>query len=220
MECCILFFHYRRCPVTERHYAIVRQANPYPVLPIRINDGSGQEGLDGSFFTEYIDKPWANADLALYEIAKKKVVDAERYILIEWDCLANMPVREWLGDKWDADATTTTLKTPLLNPDWCWWYESGYGEYRQLRLPKHLKRYQCGMQPCNGVMISRRMMDKLANVDIPPSICSERRLGTLIHSLGGVIQEAGSKNNNFNELWVRYDPNKPDIYHPVKQLKD
>ncbi len=123
LECCILFVHYRDDPTTRTYLDLLRRLNPYPVVALC---NAAKEHVDGvldvaRLTTRWVgEHPWSGADTILYRWFLHGGLQAERYVFLEWDTLATMPVREFYDEVWDADAADAVAKRIEDDPDWIW----------------------------------------------------------------------------------------------------
>lgn len=214
LDCCILFAHYRDDPITRDHLDRLRRLNPYPVVALGNAALSCVEGtLDVSRLPgEWADEDlWAGADTFLYRWYRHGGLRARRYIFLEWDTLATMPIRDFYAEVWDADAAGSEVKRIEADPGW--WF------HQRDRLPEHLRRHAAGIVPLNGTLLSDRALAAVAAGPIPPGIFCELRLGTLLRAAGFepvALPEAKGRMNSWNPALVAFDPDRPGIYHPIK----
>lgn len=215
LECCILFVHYRNDPTTQAHLELLRRLNPYPVVAVC---NAAPEHVDGALdvaglTTRWSDEhPWGGADTVLYRWFLHGGVRAERYVLLEWDTLATMPVREFYDEVWDADAAGAVVKRIERDPDWFWFHQLG-------RLPEPLRPYAGGLLPLNGTLLSHRALAAVAAGPIPSDVFCELRLGTLLRSCGFPLTELPEpkrRMNSYDSRLIAFDATLPGIYHPVK----
>ncbi len=216
---CIFFAHHRNDPVTRHHLDILRRHNPAdPIIPICKGASEPVEGaLDvaklSSDFTD--EDKWLGSDTMLYLWFRHcRNVEAERYAVIEWDALATLPLREYYAEVWGADAAACQIKTPETTPHWDWFRLHGS------RLPGHLRSYAAGLVPFNGTFLSRRAMERISTMEIPPNLSNELRLATLVKASGFSLYQL-AEHKAANNKW-RADlitiRGTPGVYHPVKWL--
>lgn len=208
-ECCILFMHHRADELTRRHFQLLREHNPYPVIPLHAGQ---REHLEHAVDTGALADVWRNSDLGYLNWFRRRPFDAERYLWLEYDTFANLPVREFYGEVWQRDAVGAQVKSPARNRDWCWFSERGL-------LPHELRAHCGGLSPLSGILLSHRAMTVLAHAAPMPSVFCEFRVGTLLQA-GGVEltqlpPERGATIDWTSSSFV-FDPTKPGIYHPVK----
>lgn len=217
---CILFAHHRNDAVTRHHLQILQANNRYPIVPLCNGITEPVAGaVDVSpFAAEFAgENKWSGSDGTVYTWFRHfRTVDAERYAIIEWDTLATMPLAEYYREVWDADAAACEIKTPASHPQWEWFRMHGG------RLPENLRQFAAGLVPFNGTLLSCRALEKVCNMQIPPNINNELRLGTLLRAGGFALRTMPPEKAATND-W-RADLIKvgaaPGVYHPVKTVVD
>ena len=217
LECCILFAHYHDDPTTRTHLNLLRMLNPYPVVAVC---NAAPMHVDGALdiarlSTQWADEhPWGGADTILYRWFLHGGLHAKRYIFLEWDTLATMPVREFYDEVWDADAAGSVAKRIEDDPDWIWFHQVGL-------LPESLRSHAGGLLPLNGTLLSHRALAAVARSPVPPGIFCELRLGTLLRSLGFALTELPEpkrRMNSYDRRLITFAIDQPGIYHPIKNL--
>ena len=216
LECCILFMHYRDDEATRDHLDRLRRLNPYPVValcnasPARVEGALDVDRLTSEWSAE--DK-WGGADAALYAWMRHGGLHAERYVFLEWDALATMPVREFYAEVWDADAAAASAKRAEDEPGWYWFGQVGL-------LPEAMRPHAGGLAPLNGTLLSHRALAAVAAGPVPPGIFCELRLGTLVRHAGFELADFPPEKARMNSCTpdaIDFDPARPGIYHPVKE---
>ena len=215
LECCILFLHHQDDPTTRAHLELLRRLNPYPVVAL-CNAASEHvaDALDVAMLSRRWgdEDRWSGADTVLYRWFLHGGLRAERYLFLEWDTLATMPIREFYDEVWDADAAGSVAKRIEDHPDWIWFIQVE-------QLPEPLRRYAGGLVPLNGTLLSHRALEAVASGSIPDKILSELRLGTLLRSQGFALTELPEpkrRMNLYDRRLITFDAHKPGIYHPIK----
>ncbi|HEU5116039.1 MAG TPA: hypothetical protein VFT74_05115 [Isosphaeraceae bacterium] len=215
LECCILFVHYRDDPTTRAHLDLMRRLNPYPVVAVC---NAAPEYVDGALDVARLtsewsgEHPWGGADTILYRWFLHGGLRAERYVFLEWDTLATMPVREFYDEVWDADAAGAVAKRIERDPDWFWFHQIGL-------LPEALRPHAGGLLPLNGTLLSHRALAAITASPIPPNIFCELRLGTVLRACGFTLTELPEpkrRMNSYDSRLITFDANRPGIYHPIK----
>lgn len=214
-ECCILFPHHRNDELTARHYQQLVAYNPYPVVPICCNEEEYLPGaIDVGKWTPPPKHKNNNRHLEqlIFRFFSKGLVDAQRYIVLEYDVCATVGVRKFYDPVWNADAAATSV------------YHYGYQEwpwFREVdRLPTYLHCHAAGIAPFNGAMFSRRALEEVTKDDsVPDDVYCELRMGTLLKKNGLRIETMPwwEKTNRWGNEWIPFDPSKPWIFHPVKK---
>lgn len=213
---CVLFAHHRDDPVTREHLEILRRLNPFPIVPVcngslrRLEDARDISKLSGDFSAE---DPWSGCDAFLYEwFRHARTVEAERYMYVEWDALATMPLAEYCAAVWDCDAVAARVKTLQSHPYWDWFR-------RELgTLPEDLRPHAAGVVPLNGLLLSRRALEAVCRSRIPQGVFCELRMGTLLRACGFTLTamppDLGADNEWRDNLIAL--SSRPGLYHPVK----
>ncbi len=217
LECCILFFCHRDNPVTRQHLEILRSVNPYPVVAISRNTvrpvpGSANLQPEDEGLSE---NGRSSVDMSLYAWFRHRGLDAERYICLEWDTLATLPVREFYEEVWNEPVSAATVMLPENDPHWYW--------FRQMsRLPDELRQYAAGLVPFCGTLLSHSALcDAVFRKPIPADVFCELRLGTLLRYQGyplTSLPEIRRRTISYTEKLINVSTSGPAIYHPVKRL--
>lgn len=214
LEYVILFAHYDASAVTRRHLEILGSVNPCPIIPVcsggssRVADAVDVSQLDNRWADE---DPWRAADTLIYRWFARRPFDARRYIFLEWDTLATLPVREYYREVWDADAAASAVYTPRTYAGWPWFRE----------LPAELRPYATGLSPLNGVMLSHRALSAVCAGPLPGNVFCECRLGTAVRRAGFepvALPPAKAATNGFRRSHIVLNPRVPGLYHPVKHV--
>jgi hypothetical protein len=208
-ECCILFMHHRDDELTRRHLRLLRAHNPFPVVPLHCGQ---REHLPHAVNVGALADVWRNSDLGYLNWFRRRPFDAERYLWLEYDTFASMPVREFYREVWHCDAAGPRVKSPEQNPDWCWFSERGL-------LPPSLRSHCGGLSPLSGILLSHRAMTVLAHAAPMPSVFCEFRVGTLLQAAGirlTALPPERAATVDWTPSSFLFDPATPGIYHPVK----
>lgn len=205
----VLYLWYRPdCPVTADHLARLRAIEgPGRVLPLDVSGRPGAIDL-GPYATE---DRWQGPDAAVYRWARSRdFVPARRYLVVEWDTLATMPLRDWWGDAcYEADLGVVRVAT--LGDGWTWW------EHRS-RLPGPVQPHAAGFCPYGGHVLSRRALTALAESDPVPGVFCELRAASYLGAAGitATVRPGGRKRT----VWIgdtRLPSHRgPGVWHPVK----
>lgn len=218
-EAVVLFVHHRNDAVTRRHLQLLRTHNDFPVVPLFCDDRMGGTALDDAVrlpMSFQRGRNWHNLDWICRDwFLSSHRIDAERYVWLEWDCLANEPLRNWYADLWYADFVASTSVRP---PAPWYWFRS-----QRAFLPHALVPYASGITPMNGVLMSRRAMSAYAQADVPEGLFCELRLPTILASCGITASRLPSHKATQNRFLPR-GASVPVIgrglFHPVKEHCD
>jgi len=212
LEYLVLFAHFDDSVVARRHLEVLRTVNACPVIPVcsrrssRFIDAVDVSKLDTRWSDE---DPWRAADTLLYRWFPHRQFEAHRYVFLEWDTLATMPIREYYREVWDADAAATAVHTPQSYAGWPWFKE----------LPAELRPFAMGLSPLNGVMLSHRALAAVCAGPLPPNVFCECRLGTALKVAGFqpvALPPAKAATNGFHRSHILLNQRVPGLYHPVK----
>jgi hypothetical protein len=220
LDCVILFTHHKNDEVTCQNLESIQRHNPdVPIIPLWCDDG-------GPACASYRANPlpnavevrrvasgsnWANLDLVILEWFNSPArVEAQRYIVLEYDTYASVGVRSFYRSVWNADAAAadTVLRG---RDDWVYWHELN-------NLPNDWVPHAVAVSPMSGLMLSRRALVEVSKLPMCGAYC-ELRLGTMIHWAGfpiAVLPGGGSMTYRSDSRPV--DPEEPAIYHPVRNL--
>jgi hypothetical protein len=207
-ECCILFLHHLNDQVTRWHFDLLRRFNPYPVIPIH---AAQLQHLPDAIDVGHLTSPWHEADLAFIRWFLHRPFDAKRYILMEYDTLATMPLWQFYGPLWDKDVVVPHLRIRSHEPLWEWF------EHIPL-LPPDLQPFAAGVSPMTAILLSHRAMLAISGMPLP-DVFSELRLGTLLRAAGmemSVLPRDVAANIHWDPTLIQIDPDLAGVYHPVK----
>lgn len=215
LDCCILFSHYKNDETTLRHLELLRERNPYPV--VAVCNGAAErvdEALDVDLLSKEgsLEPKWHSPDRMLYRWFRHGGVRARRYVFLEWDTLATMPVREFYDEVWDADAAGSSVMRVEHEPGWYWFWQT-------CRLPPHLRAKAGGIVPFNGLLVSHRALAAVTSGAIPPNVFCELRIGTLLRHAGfepRALPPGKRQMNSHDRRFIDFGEDRLGIYHPIK----
>ena len=206
VEACVLFVHHKDDEITRLHLDRVRQLTRYPIIPLK--------GEDGGVRPHSAEHPWRSSDALVYSWFLRRGFDAERYVVLEWDCLLTMPVKDYYSEVWNSHAAASVVTSVETHPCWHWFREVS-------KLPEDLRKYACGMVPLNGTLLSHAALLAITSEPIPQGVFGELRIGTLLRSRGIdpiEVPTCKGKTNSWSAYLTEYEPTRPGLYHPVKSL--
>lgn len=211
----VLFVHHNNDATTRKHYELLVEHNDFPIVPLFCRDGRPGKAMPeaitlASSFSK--GSNWHNVDWICRDwFLSCDRIDAQRYIWLDWDCLANEPLADWYGDCWSKDFVVSQIKR--LDSKWGWFRR------RKGQLPNGLASHRIGIAPLNGVLLSRRAMRAFCESDLPDGVISEMRLPTMLAAKGIHATEMPREKAKTN----RYLPRNQSIaihgtglFHPVK----
>jgi hypothetical protein len=210
-ECCALFLNHKNDEITRRHFEILRDTNDFPVVPV--HRGIGMRGSVNAWTVdsahennvEYIDHLLYNWYRSPHRLP------AKRYVLIEYDTLATLPLREFYTGVWDDPAVAAAVRKPSPTGEW--------GRFdRTHLLPLDWQPFRRGVTPICGLLMARDVVEAVCGLPTPPGVFCELRLATAIRRAGWEITQHPTARRtvwwNYDRI---YDPSVPGVYHPVKE---
>jgi hypothetical protein len=227
-ELCILFAYHRVDELTVKHFESLKQHNSnYAIVPIT-DDIS--DHLPGTIDVKSFDDPWPKAipwrrcDTMLYRWFMNRQVTAERYLLLEYDCLCTVDVKEAYKDIWEAEVAARDILVPgekrntrfgnYVHGEWYWFNEVD-------KLPPEDRPHAAGLVPLAGVFFSHHGLQSIVTHATREDVFCELRIGT-------AAQKAGLRVVEFPESLKRtiwWDPHarlpsEPGVFHAVKFTQD
>ena len=211
----ILFTYHRDDDATRDHHARLVSLNPgVPIVPL-VDGGDafipGTFDVAGEPWRWGADRnPWANCDTIWYRwFLSSARVDAARYVVVEWDVLTYVPLRDFLGPVWDADLAAPMLVTPEMTP-WVWW--------EQIPSLGPMAAHAAGALPLALSMYSRRALEVISRTRL--DCFSELRVGTEARAAGLNCAEIPGARRTVvcNEAEIDWAADT-GVYHPVKRCR-
>lgn len=133
----IVFMHHRVCELTRHHLDLIRQLHPEAVItPI------GQaEKLSGGYSlqdTPELDRRHAwkrsrSGDVLLLSWWIQHQEQAERWWIVEWDTLCEIPITEFFGPVWQFPFLCVSRRETWRATEWAWFREQVPPPYRDHR---------------------------------------------------------------------------------------
>lgn len=240
-EVAILFSYYeRRREVVENNYRCLLRDNPgVPVVPLVLDApawlsgtvdvnglesvwvrkdeiGDAHEKLDDGRWRSWL---WSHGDQLFWRYLRSPArVEAERYILFEWDVHSRrVPVREFYAPVWEAELAGGRVLTWPKDWDWCWWDRAAVNFYGGGCVR--------GVVPFCGLLLSRRAALAAALTSPPPVLRAaflELYAPTLLHAFHGIeiAEFAPAMRRGFGTYGDPIsDDRKPGIFHPVTEVR-
>lgn len=214
-EAVVLFLHHRADATTHHHYELLKRHNPFPIIPAFCNDGGTVIPLLNSVeITKSYQRGrnWHNGDWILHQwFNSPAMIEAKRYIYIEWDCCVDLPLADWYGDLWNSDAVGSVIEQ--LPSRW-FWFESQY-DY----LPYEWQKFARGIVPLNGTLLSQHAMQTFGAMQLPEAINAELRLATAL-AFSGIKLEPMPAQKAIKNVYLPFgrslQPQTGSFTHPVK----
>src|SRR5206468_721483 len=102
-----------------------------------------------------VSNSWWYSDTILYRWWEQRNVTAKRYIFVEYDVLAQLPLPEFLADCWDAPVACSHFVTQENHPGWQWFQSELH------LLPDEHKPYAAGLVPLAVMLFSHEALDDI-----------------------------------------------------------
>jgi hypothetical protein len=213
---CVVFLYHRCDELTAHHLRSVREHNPDAVVvpvthdvPEHLPDGVDLARTPSRWPT---DDPWRSCDTMLYRWFEHHRVEAERYVVCEYDVLCTQPFREAYAAHWAADVACRELVQWWDRPNWQWFQPPEIA-----RLPPEQQRFAAGVVPFTCAMFKRDALAAIVECAAPTDVFCELRLGTAVRKAGLRVSQFSGRLRQT----VRWHPNtmnrsRPGIYHSVK----
>lgn len=193
----------------------LRRYNPdAPIIPL-IHDGAPK--IEGSVDLSATPCPWdttdkwRSCDTMIYRWFPTRRLEAERYVLCEWDTYSTTGVRTFYAPVWDADVAAVEAFTPEERPDW--WF------FREIPLLGAFAPQAAALVPLSGTLLSAAALEAICSGPILPAPFCELRMGTLARHAGLMLTSMP-----FAKPFISWNAQEivvseaPAIYHPVKQV--
>jgi hypothetical protein len=217
-EFCILFLYHKCDELTKSHLDSLRRSNPDAfILPLadtvpELLPGSVDVGRMPPFCDEG-DK-WRNIDATIYRWFHNREFNARRYLVVEYDCLCNVSLREYYSEVWDAEVAGVDFFTRQENPCW-YWFRSGELD----RVPHEDHAYAAAIAPFTCTLFSHSAFEKIVANVYRNDIFSELRLGTTVNKLGLKFQHLPNS-KRATLVWHNYpfQVNRKGFFHAIKSL--
>lgn len=194
-EAVVLFAHHKNDEVTQRHFRILQKTNPeLEIVPVRWSWEYGMPNALALPMNDWVDtvtpslisRPCPtpsqySMDAILYAWFKARHFDAERYIFLEYDTYAPMPLREFYAPVWDWDYFAPHI------------VEHGDKRWSNFRFATECVKSICGDRligqwPLCGALISHQCLNRMVQVlEAEPHLVSlfcEARMPTLANMSG------------------------------------
>jgi hypothetical protein len=193
----------------------LRRYNPgVPIIPL-IHDGAptieGSVDVSGTPCPWDTDDKWRSCDTMIYRWFPLRSLQAERYVLCEWDTYSTTSIRAFYAPVWDADVAAVEAFTPDERPDW--WF------FREIPLLGAFAPQAGALVPLSGTLLSAAALEAICSGPILPAPFCELRMGTLARHAGLKLTPMPFAKPfiswNAQEILVS---EAPAIYHPVKEV--
>lgn len=209
-ELCILYLHHQDDSLTRIHAELLQKHNHGAAfVPLTFRDGM-QNAFRFPFDLHRTSHgEWGSADLLVYDWFKSKhKITASRYVILEYDTLATMPLKEFYQHVWDESAAGAQPLIKERDADWIWFRD--LDESTPLPLG--------GFVPLCGILLSHDALSKMVNLaHLPPLafLNSECRIATLARLAGCQLAKIRHDAETFIS-WTNVTPDGPGIWHSIK----
>lgn len=229
-ELCILFAYHKLDELTIKHFELLKQHNPrHHIIPITDKISKYLPGtIDVNVFHDPWAKafpwrkthPWRRCDTMLYRWFMNRTISAERYLLLEYDCLCTVDVADAYADVWNADVAARDFYIPgqgrhpisgeYVNEEWPHFQDIG-------KLPSADRPYAAGLSPVAGMFFSHHGLQSIVRNATRSDVFCELRLGTAARKAGlNIVEFPPSLKQTI--WWDPYPftPQVPGVYHAIK----
>jgi hypothetical protein len=217
-DLCILFFFHNADALTQYHLESFRKSNPTAII-VPVTDAVS-DLLPGAIDVAKFPSSWVSAhkwrsiDTTLYRWFENRTFNARRYLIVEYDCLCTVDLKQHYGELMTADVAGVDFFKRKDNPRWKWFMHSELNN-----IPEEDRKYAAGLVPLTCNMFSHEALEKIvANVYRNDIFC-ELRLGTIINKLGLKYERLPILKRS-TICWHTYSwqANRPGLFHGIKSL--
>lgn len=165
---------------------------------------------------ENSNEAWLNSDLTVFLWYRDNCdkIQAERFLLLEWDCWCDINLKEYYSRVWDLDVVAPMTLYPERD-GWHW--------FKTLdKMPVHARLYATGIVPFCGILVSEKAMNEICTEILKPiynGLIGELRFPTIATMLGfaPVPNPVCSRNITW-KLTIPFDQHYKGLHHPRKTL--
>ena len=220
MDTCVLFLHHLDDDITRRHFDLICQHNPLAAVVPLCWQGSShlQESIEVALpsMDEGPRPLWRNCDRMIYNWFQSiNRINADRYIIIEWDTLVSQPFSEFYSPAaWNSRFAAAFVHRPQEIPDpYWWWYE--LSDFQWQALGPFIR----GLIPISGVLIERLLLESMSEaskLSVFSGIFCEARIATLAAYCG--VEPIELRPNA--AAWIQskdVTPKGPGVWHRVRK---
>jgi len=212
----ILFLHHLDDDLTRHHFDLVCRHNPRAVVVPIVDEPLGS--LPGAIDVSRFSTPWntrdkwRSCDTMIYRWFANRTFDAERYVVLEYDCRCDVDLLEYYRPYLDSDVVVAEWKTPRTHPRWCWFDEAW-------RMDDADRAVASGLTPMACTLLTHEALERVCRLVTNADVLSELRLGTAIARAGLRVRELGARERrHIDYAELRLPILRPGLYHPIKAV--
>ncbi|MFO0744570.1 MAG: hypothetical protein U1F43_02715 [Myxococcota bacterium] len=213
---CVLFLHHKDDALTRLHFDLLRRSNPRAVIVPLCDAPEGR--LPGAIDTAALPTPWntsnkwRSCDTMIYRWFRQRDFDAERYVVLEYDCRCDIDLLQHYRALGDVDVVAASYIEPERHPRWYWFREAE-------RLSDADRAARAGIVPIAGAAFTHDALARVCDVVTTADVFSELRLGTAVRRAGLRVRTfAGADRRHFGWREYRRPIVRPGLYHAVKHV--
>jgi len=210
LDLCILYLHHKDNSLTRIHARLLQKYNPGAAfVPLTFRNGMPNAVRFPFNCRRAVHGEWGSVDLLIYDWFKSKhKITASRYIILEYDTMATVPLKDFYQDVWDESAAGAQPLTIEKNSDWIWFKDLDAATPLPLG----------GFVPFCGIFLSHDALSKVVELaHIPPLafVNSECRIATLARLAGCQLKKIRPYAETYIS-WTTVSPDCPGVWHPIK----
>lgn len=212
---CIIFMYHKCDKLTLLHFELLQRSNPQAIIVPVVDSVPGMipGTVDvGKFPSRWAGTTdlWKNCDTILYRWFENREVSADKYVVIEYDCLCTVDLKEYFKEVWDSDVAPVNMFTWPEDNHWYWFRELN-------KLDPTDQAFAAGIMPFTCCLLSHEALEKIIAITTQADVISELRLGTAVKRLGLKVKMMPNSIRN-HIFWHLYPwrVKSPGLYHPIK----
>jgi hypothetical protein len=217
-DLCILFFFHKSDELTKVHLASLCKSNPTAAI-VPVTDSVPDLlpcSIDVSQFPSSWVKAhkWRSIDTTLYRWFENRTLNADHYLILEYDCLCTVDLKQHYAEVMKADVAGVDFFKRNDNPRWKWFMQNELN-----KIPEKDRIYAAGVVPLTCTMFSHDALEKIVSNAYRHDVFCELRLGTIINKLGLKFERMPSLKRS-TICWHSYSwqANRSGLFHSIKSL--
>lgn len=211
---CVLFLHHRDDAVTRHHYELLCAHNPDAWIVPLVDAPRG--ALPGAVDVRDVPSPWdvtdkwRSCDAIIYRWFLSRPRDAERYLVLEWDCRVDVELLAYYRPWLDADVVAARVDDPLRDPGQLWFKDL-------VRLGPDDRPHAAVVKPIAGTLFTHAALTAVTALAAPGDVYCELRLGTAIRRAGLRLRTLdGAALRRVDTTEYPWPIVRPGFYHAIK----